>query len=81
MAEPFFPKNIFGQGLFLFLEQTDLLLDAVFDEEAIGNDFVGLADAVGAVNGLAFDGGVPPGIEEDHIVGGGEVEAEAAGFE
>jgi len=30
---------------------------------------------VGAVDGLGFDGGIPPGIEEVDVVGGGEVEA------
>src|SRR5688572_12312475 len=38
-----------------------------------------MADAVGAVDGLVFDGGVPPGVEEDDIAGGGEIEADAAG--
>ena len=40
-----------------------------------------LADAVGAVGGLVLDGGVPPGIHVDDVVGGGEVEPGAAGLE
>ena len=40
-----------------------------------------LADAVGAVGGLILDGRIPPGIIVDHRVGGGEVEADAAGFQ
>jgi hypothetical protein len=42
---------------------------------------LGLAEAVGAVGGLVFDGGVPPRVVVDHRVGGGEVEADAAGLE
>ena len=40
-----------------------------------------MADAVGAVGGLGFDGRVPPRVEVDDGVCFGEVEAEAAGFE
>ncbi len=41
----------------------------------------GLADAVGAVGGLVFGGGVPPGVVVDDGVGGGEIEPGAAGLE
>ena len=41
----------------------------------------GLADPVGAVGGLLLDGGVPPAVEVDHVVGAGEVEPGAAGLE
>lgn len=38
-----------------------------------------LADAVCAIDGLGFDGGVPPGVVEcEDAVRGGEVEARAA---
>ena len=33
------------------------------------------------VDGLSFDGGVPPRVEEIDVVGGGEIEAGAAGFQ
>ena len=36
---------------------------------------------MGASYGLLFGGGVPPGIEDEDVVGGGEVEASAAGFD
>ena len=42
---------------------------------------LGLADAVGAVDGLGLDGRVPPGVEQVNVLGGGQVQAEAAGFE
>src|SRR6185369_1602298 len=34
-----------------------------------------------AVDGLRFDRGVPPGIEDEHIVGGGQVQSDTARFE
>jgi hypothetical protein len=36
---------------------------------------------VGAVDGLGLGGRVPPGVEEEDVLGGGKVEAEAAGLE
>ena len=80
-GEVFLSENVVSEGAFLFLEEADFFLDGVFDEEAVGEDGLFLADAVGAVDGLGFDGGVPPGVEEDDIGGGGEIEAGAAGFE
>src|SRR5690606_7074684 len=59
----------------------DALFDGALDDEPIGGDGAGLADAVAAVDGLGFDGGVPPRVEEEDIARGGEVEAGAAGFE
>jgi hypothetical protein len=40
-----------------------------------------LADAVGAVDGLRFDGGIPPRIEQIDILGGVQVQAQAAGLQ
>src|SRR5439155_26061005 len=37
--------------------------------------------AMGAVGGLRLDRGIPPRIEMNHGVGGGEIEADAAGFQ
>jgi hypothetical protein len=34
---------------------------------------------MGAVDGLGFDGGIPPGIVEDDVAGGGQVQARAGG--
>ena len=70
-----------GELAFVLLEGDDFFFDRVLGDEAAGVDSPGLADAVGAVDGLLLDGGVPPGVEEEDVVGGGEVEAEAAGFE
>ena len=62
-------------------EFEHLLFDGVAGDEAIRKDFAGLADAMDAVDGLRFDCGVPPWIEEKNVVRGGEIEAEAAGFQ
>ena len=59
----------------------DLFLDRVAWRSGGRRRRAGLADAVGAVDGLGFDGGVPPGIEQEDVLGGGEVQAEAAGLE
>ena len=62
-----------------------VLMNAVLDgagaDELVDEDGFVLADAVGAVGCLGFCGGVPPGVVVDDAVGGGEVEAGAAGFE
>ena len=36
---------------------------------------------MGAVDGLGFHGGIPPGIVEHHRVGRGQVQSDAAGFQ
>ena len=42
---------------------------------------LGLADAVRAVDGLGLDGRVPPRVEQVDVLGGGQVQAQAAGLE
>jgi len=63
------------------LQLPDLLLDGAGGDEAVGVDGAGLADAMSAVNGLRFDGRIPPRIVEDDVAGRGEVEAGAGGAE
>ena len=70
-----------GQALLLPVELDDLFFDRVLGDESIHGDGALLADAVGAVGRLRFHRGVPPRVEVNHVVGGGEVQAEAAGFE
>ena len=70
-----------GELAFLLLEFVDAFFDGFLAEEFVDEDGFVLADAVGAVGGLGFGGGVPPGVVVDDGVGGGEVEAGAAGFE
>src|SRR5690606_17498618 len=69
------------QVLLARLELGDLLLDGSGGYQAVdGNDLL-LPNAVCAVGGLVFHGGVPPGIEVNDRVGGGQVETAAAGLQ
>ena len=65
---------------FLLLELVNAVFDGAIADEFMDEYGFVLADTVGAVGSLIFGGGVPPGIEVDHGVGGGKVEAGAAGF-
>src|SRR5207247_9868878 len=69
-----------GLGLAL-LEFPDFFLDGSRGDESVGIDGAGLADAMRAIDGLGFDGRVPPGIIEHDVTGGGEVQAGARGAE
>ena len=62
------------QGLYAFL-------DGALAYQPVDEDRLVLADAPGAICGLAFDGRVPPGVVVNHAVGGDQVEAYAAGFQ
>ena len=67
--------------LFFLLHLLDALFDGAFADEFVYEDGFILSDAVGAVGGLIFCGGVPPGVVVDDGVGVGEGESGAAGFE
>src|SRR6185436_1832895 len=69
-----------GQGSFPGLELQDLLFYGVAGDQAVGEDGPRLADAVGAVDGLGFDRGIPPGIEEVDVVGGGRLRPSPPAF-
>ena len=56
------------------LELEDFFFDGIACNEAVGEDLTGLADTVSTVNGLCFDGGVPPWVEEEDVFRGGKVE-------
>ena len=80
-GEAFIAEHVGDELGFLVLKDTDLFLDGVAGEESIGDHLVFLADPVGSVDGLVFDGGVPPWIVEDDIRCRGEVEAGTTRFE
>ncbi len=71
----------FHEGGFLGLEFLDALFDCALADEFVDKDGLVLPDAVGAVGGLVFGGGIPPGVVVDDGVGGGEVEAGASCLE
>jgi len=63
------------------LQPQDFILDCVAGDQLVGSDDTCLPDAMGAVGGLRLDRGIPPRIEMDHGVGGGEIQADAASFQ
>ncbi len=69
-----------GEERFLLLELVNAVFHSARADEFMDEDRLVLADAVGAVGGLVFGGGVPPGVEVDDAIGGGEVKASAARF-
>ena len=65
----------------VFCNSQNLLFNGVPRNQPVGEDLSRLADAVRAVDGLRFHRRIPPGIEKEHVLGGGEVQAQAAGFQ
>ena len=63
------------------LELLDPLLDRVARDQAVGEHRALLTVAMGSVDRLCLTGRVPPWVEQKHVVGGGQVEAGASGFE
>ena len=62
-------------------EAVDAVFDGAGDDELVHEHVLPLTDAEGAVGGLAFDRGIPPAIEVDDVIRGGERESSAAGFD
>ena len=73
--------KLINQFLFTFLQLQDLFFDGVTGDEFINENGFILADAVGAVSGLHFDGRIPPRVQMDNVIGGGQVQADPAGFQ
>ena len=63
------------------LERDDLLLDRPRRDEPIDRDRLALADAVGPVDRLRLGRRVPPGVEDEDVVGLGQRQPEAARLE
>ena len=66
-------NQVLGQGLLSFLQLKDLILDTILADHAVGKNVLGLANPVGPVDGLLFNGRIPPGIYDIDIVCGGKV--------
>jgi len=73
--------DIREQCRLLGFERHDLLFDGVFGNEAVDHDVSCLPDAVSTVDRLCLGGRVPPGVENEAVVGLGEIEAEATSLE
>ena len=76
-----FVDEVVEEELLLFLKLEDFLLDGAAGDETIDIDRFGLTHAMRAVDSLVFDARIPPRIEDDDVVGRGQVESGAAGFE
>lgn len=66
-----------AMGSFLLDDLIDLFFEGVLGDEAVDEDVVLLADAIGTVCRLRLYGGIPPKVVVDDMGGGGEVEAGA----
>src|SRR5258708_7731096 len=71
----------FGQATFVILQLQDLLLDRVAGNQPVGEHVAILSDAVGTIDRLRFDGRIPPRVEDEHIVGGGQVQPQSTGLQ
>ena len=70
-----------GQLPLRCLHLGHLLFDGIFRDQAVGEDVPRLADSVRAIDRLRFGRRVPPGIEQEHVLGGGQVQADTAGLQ
>ena len=66
---------------FVGMQLQDLFFDRILGNQAIDGDGSRLADPVGTVRGLVFDGRVPPRIEMNHVVGPGQIQSRATDLE
>jgi hypothetical protein len=60
----------------LALHLNQPVLDGVAHVETVNRDSLLLTDAIDAVDGLLFESGVPPGIEDDDVVGVAEIKTD-----
>src|SRR5688572_33376847 len=68
--ETFFRGNQFlGEFQLLLLKCKDFLLYCISCDELVSEYFSLLANAMCAVNGLGFNGGIPPRIQDENIIG------------
>src|SRR5207249_3237447 len=81
LREGLLAEDVLDERGFAALELADFLFDAVFHQETISHDLAGLADAMGAVDGLHFHRRVPPRVEQHDVAGGREVQPKTAGLQ
>lgn len=73
-GEAFFAENIDDRLRLSLLQFPDLFFHGARRDEAVGIDRPSLADPMGTIDRLGFDGWVPPRIVKDDVTGSGEVE-------
>lgn len=54
---------------FRFQNFRDAMLDGVLSQKACNRDRMPLSDAVGAIDSLVLDSGIPPAVKQKYIVG------------
>ena len=69
-------ENGRGKLALLLLQLEDLLFYGVAGDKLVRPYLTTLADPVSTVDSLGFDGGVPPGIEQEHVLGRREVHSD-----
>lgn len=74
-------QGVSDEHVLAFLDEEDAVFDRVFDQVSEYADGVGLAETMDAIDGLIFNGAVPPKVEQPDLGGGGEVEPDTAGLE
>ena len=72
-------QGCFREGAFMGLKGQKALLHRLCCDQVIHEYGAVLSQAMGSIGGLVFDGRIPPGIEEEDMIGGSEVEAEPTG--
>ena len=70
-----------GQRALGLLQLQHLFFDGVAGNQSVSEDAALLVDAMGAIDGLSFGGRIPPGVENEDVVGSGQIEAHAAGLQ
>ncbi len=73
--------EVAGEPALFVLEEFDFFFDAVFHDEAVGDDFLFSADSMRPVDRLIFHRGVPPRIENNHVIRRCEVDSKPARLE
>ena len=74
-------QNVLGEVAFGLVQTDELLFDGVLADEVIYGHGAGLADTVGPVGGLLLNGGIPPWVKVEYIVGSSEVQAQSSSLE
>ena len=66
--------------LLLVLNLQHLALNGLLGDELVDEDLLGLAQPVDPVEALPLAGGVPGGVQQQEVVGSGEVESHTSGL-
>ena len=68
------------EALLLVLNIQHLLLHRLPGDELVDEDLLGLAESVDPVEALPLDGRVPGGVQQEEVVGSGEVQSDSTGL-